>query len=249
MSHTSGDADNHKTEIANIPSSQWGVDVLVDAELVAQNLLSVEQKIAPCKPRIIGVTKYFGLNAMVNGYKAGLRDFGESRAADAIKKIESLPVDVVNNSTFHFIGHLQTNKVEKVVKYFDYIHSVDSLKLAKTVSDAACRLNKREKVFLQVNLAQEVQKFGYDKKQLIHDMAELLRLESLEIIGLMMMAPLGAQEQELRELFSDLRSFKEQLEKDFNIELPELSMGMSDDYHIAVQEGATFIRIGRKLFI
>jgi len=249
MSHTSGDADNHKTEIANIPSSQWGVDVLVDAELVAQNLLSVEQKIAPCKPRIIGVTKYFGLNAMVNGYKAGLRDFGESRAADAIKKIESLPEDVVNNSTFHFIGHLQTNKVEKVVKYFDYIHSVDSLKLAKTVSDAACRLNKREKVFLQVNLAQEAQKFGYDKKQLIHDMAELLRLESLEIIGLMMMAPLGAQEQELRELFSDLRSFKEQLEKDFNIELPELSMGMSDDYHIAVQEGATFIRIGRKLFI
>jgi len=249
MSHTSGDADNHKTEIANIPSSQWGVDVLVDAELVAQNLLSVEQKIAPCKPRIIGVTKYFGLNAMVNGYKAGLRDFGESRAADAIKKIESLPEDVVNNSTFHFIGHLQTNKVEKVVKYFDYIHSVDSLKLAKTVSDAACRLNKREKVFLQVNLAQEAQKFGYDKKQLIHDMAELLRLESLEIIGLMMMAPLGAQEQELRELFSDLRSFKEQLEKDFNIELPELSMGISDDYHIAVQEGATFIRIGRKLFI
>ena len=249
MSHTSGDTDNHKAEISFIPSSHWGEDVLVDVKLVEHNLLGIKNKVAPCKPRIIGVTKYFGLNAIVSGYKAGLRDFGESRALEAIQKIEKLPREIRENSEFHFIGHLQTNKAEKVVEYFDYIQSVDSLKLAKVISKAACRLNKREKVLLQVNIACEEQKFGYDKECLRAEFSELMIQEGLDIVGLMAMAPLGANESELRKIFSDLRKFKEELETDFNAILPELSMGMSDDYSIAVSEGATMIRIGRKLFI
>ena len=248
MSHTSGDTDNHKAEGILIPTNSWGEVISVDSGVVRSNLLEIEKEIAPCKLRIIGVTKYFGLNAIVNGYKAGLRDFGESRALDAISKIKALPDEVRENSEFHFIGHLQSNKAEKVVEYFDYIHSIDSLKLAKIVSDAACRLNKKEKVLLQVNNAKEEHKFGYDKEQLRADLLELLSLSGIQIIGLMNMAPLGAQEEELRLFFSDLRKFRDELQREFNIELPELSMGMSDDYKFAVEEGATMIRIGRKLF-
>jgi pyridoxal phosphate enzyme (YggS family) len=184
----------------------------------------------------------------VNGYKAGLRDFGESRALDAISKIQALPDEVRQESKFHFIGHLQSNKAEKVVEYFDYIHSIDSLKLAKVVSDAACRLNKKEKVLLQVNNAKEEQKFGYDKEQLRMDMRDLLGLSGIQIVGLMNMAPFGAQENELRLLFGDLRRFRDELQREFQVELPELSMGMSDDYHIAMQEGSTLIRVGSKIF-
>ena len=248
MSHIGGDTDNHKTEDILIPSNCWGEDVPIDVGLVEHNLLEIENKIAPCKPRIIGVTKYFGLSAIVKGYEAGLRNFGESRALDAVSKIEALPKSVREGSEFHFIGHLQTNKAEKVVEYFDYIHSVDSLKLAKVISKAACRLNKRERVLLQVNNACEEQKFGYSKAQLKSEFKELLELENLEIVGLMSMAPLGAVESELRDLFCDMRNFRDELEREFKVKLSELSMGMSDDYLIAVAEGATMIRIGRKLF-
>lgn len=246
MSHIS--ENNHKTKEEFIPPCQWGGDVLVDDSVVRANLIEIENKIAPLKPRIIGVTKYFGINAIIKGYEAGLRDFAESRAIEAIQKIEALPQEIRENSNFHFIGHLQTNKAEKVVKHFDYIHSLDSLKLAKAISKAACLFNKREKVLLQVNNAKEEQKFGYTKEQLKADLTEILNLKGIEVIGLMNMAPFGASEVELKELFSDLRKFRDELEKEFSVRLPELSMGMSNDYEIAVQEGATIIRIGRKLF-
>ena len=248
MSHISGDTDNHKAEGNLIPSSQWGNDVFVDAKLIEHNLLEINKKIAHCKPKIIGVTKYFGLNAMVNAYSVGIRAFGESRVNDAVFKIESLPSDIREDSEFHFIGHLQTNKVEKVVKYFDYIHSVDSLKLAKVISEVACRLNKREKVLLQVNNSGEEQKYGYDKGSLKRELQDIVSLKGIEVCGLMNMAPLGASEEYLRNLFRDLRCFRNELQREYGIELPELSMGMSDDYHLAIEEGATMIRIGRKLF-
>ena len=246
MSHIS--ENNHKTKEEFIPPSQWGGEVLVDELTVRANLVGIENKIAPLKPRIIGVTKYFGLNAILKGYKAGLRDFAESRAIESIQKIDALPQEIRESSNFHFIGHLQTNKAEKVVKYFDYIHSVDSLKLAKAISKSACLLNKREKVLLQVNNAEEEQKFGYTKEQLKKDLSDIIELNGLEVMGLMNMAPFGASDEELRELFCDLRMFRDELENEFNLKLPELSMGMSNDYQIAVQEGATMIRIGRKLF-
>ena len=248
MSQIGGHADNHKEGNDFIPPSQWGACVLADVELIKSNLLDIEKKIAPCKPRIIGVTKYYGVDAIVEGYKAGLRDFAESRVLDAVDKLEVLPQDIKQNSTFHFIGHLQTNKAEKAVKYFDYIHSVDSLKLAKIISETACQLNKRERILLQVNLANEEQKFGYTKEGLKKDFGEIAKMSGLDIVGLMCMAPFNASDEELRALFSQMREFKTELEGEFNIVLPELSMGMSNDYEIAVSEGATMIRIGRKLF-
>ena len=248
MSQIGKEADNQIAEGHAIPSSLWGDVIAADEESIKLNLLEIQKQIAPCKPKIIGVTKYFGLDAMIRGYGAGLRDFGESRVTDAIKKIEALPDEIRKNSKFHFIGHLQTNKVGKAVKYFDYIQSVDSLKLAEAISEVASNLGKREKILLQINVSGEIQKFGYESEQLKIDMAEILNLKSVEVIGLMCMAPLGAAEAELRKIFHQLRKLRDDLEKQYNVKLPELSMGMSDDYLIALQEGATMIRLGRKLF-
>lgn len=232
-----------------ISSKNWGAEVKIDRESVKQNLQEIQENIAHYNVKIIAVTKYFGLDAILAGYEAGIRNFGESRALDAVDKLEKLPEEIKQNSTFHFIGHLQSNKADKVVKNFDVIHSVDSLKIAKTISDAACRLNKKEKVLLQINNAEEAQKSGYSKENLKKEFKEIIALEGLEITGLMNIAPLGASEAELKRLFKDIREFRDELEKEFGVTLPELSMGMSNDYKIALQEGATIIRIGRKLFI
>ena len=232
-----------------IPSQIWGEGFEIDPKLVKANLQEIKNKIAHSKIKIVAVTKYFGLEGIKAGYEAGLRDFGESRAVDAIHKIEELPEDIRQNSTFHFIGHLQSNKAAKVVKYFDVIQSVDSLKLARIISKEACLLKKREKILLQVNNAGEEQKSGYTKEALKNDLGEILKLEGLDVIGLMNIAPLGADKDTLHKLFKDIRDFRDSLEEEFKIQLPELSMGMSDDYETALKEGATIIRIGRKLFI
>lgn len=231
-----------------IPSQSWGEDIAVDSSLVKNNLSSIKQNIAHYNVKIIAVTKYFGLKAMKAGYEAGIRDFAESRAVEAIKKIEQLPDEIRQNSVFHFIGHLQSNKADKVVKHFDVIHSVDSLKIASAISRSACSINKKEKILLQVNNAGEEQKSGYLKEQLKGELGKILLLDGVEVIGLMNMAPLGADENELNRLFLDVREFRDDLEKSFKISLPELSMGMSDDYEVAVRCGSTMVRIGRKLF-
>ena len=222
--------------------------MIIMQNTVRENLLQIQEDIAPCKPNIIAVTKYFDENAMIEAYKAGLRDFAESRAVEAVKKIENLPAEVRNNSRFHFIGHLQTNKVKKVVPVFDYIHSVDSFKLAKTISDEANAIGKVQNILLQVNNANEEQKFGFSKTNIFEEFPLIKELPSVNIAGIMNMAPLGASEDELNRLFEDVSNIKKELEQKFNCELKELSMGMSQDYKIAVRHGATMLRIGRKLF-
>lgn len=138
--------------------------------------------------------------------------------------------------------------MKKVVRYFDYIHSVDSLKLAKVISEEAQNLGKVQKILLQVNNAEEEQKFGLSKVEVFEIFNFIKELPSIEIAGVMNMAPLGASETELNSLFSEVVQIKSKLEKDFNCELKEISMGMSQDYKIAVRHGATMVRIGRKLF-
>lgn len=218
-------------------------------DTVRENLLQIQEDIAPYKPNIIAVTKYFDEKAMIEAYNAGLRDFAESRAVEAVEKIENLPAEVRNNSKFHFIGHLQTNKVKKVVPIFDYIHSVDSLKLAKAIADEAKLFGKVQNILLQVNNANEEQKFGFSKKEIFEVFPSIKELSSVSIAGIMNMAPLGASEEELSRLFEDVFNIKKELEQRFDCELRELSMGMSQDYKIAVKHGATMLRIGRKLFI
>lgn len=217
-------------------------------ETVKENLSHIQEEIVPYKPNIIAVTKYFGLDAIIAAYQAGLRDFGESRAIEAIEKIHQLPEDVVKNSKFHFIGHLQTNKVKKVVENFDYIHSIDSVKLAEAVSNAALEAGKIQNVLLQINNANEIQKFGFSKDDLEESFPKIQVLKGIKVVGLMNMAPLGAAPELLETLFTDVVSTRDDLQKKYNCELPEISMGMSQDYVIAARCGATMLRIGRKLF-
>lgn len=217
-------------------------------ETIKSNLLQIQEEIAPCKPRIIAVTKYFNEDAMVAAYKAGLRDFGESRVIEASAKIANLPDDVKMNSRFHFIGHLQTNKVKQAIKVFEYIHSVDSVKLARSISEHAKEIGKVQKVLVQVNNANEEQKFGFSKDEVFQSFRQILDLDGIEVVGVMNMAPLGIPEEEIKKLFSEIVQIRDALEQKFNCKLGEISMGMSQDYKIAAQAGSTMLRIGRKLF-
>lgn len=216
--------------------------------IIKKNLLQIQEEIEPYTPNIIAVTKYFDETKIIEAYEAGLRDFGESRVIEAVEKIDKLPDEIRKNSRFHFIGHLQGNKVSKMIGKFDFIHSIDSLKLAKIVSDEAVKRNLKQKVLLQVNNAGEEQKFGFSKEDVFTDFPKLLELEGIEIVGLMNMAPLGESEDTLKGLFEDIVKIKNELENKFDCKLKEISMGMSGDYKQAVVAGATMIRIGRRLF-
>lgn len=215
---------------------------------VKENLKRIQEEIVPFQPNIIAVTKYFDKDAIIEAYQAGLRNFAESRAIEAIEKISELPEEIRQNSKFHFIGHLQSNKVRKVVENFDVIHSVDSLKLAEKISDCAVEFGKVQNILIQVNNANEIQKSGFSVEELFEDFAKIQNLPNVKIIGLMNMTPLGSSEKELEILFEELAALKTSLENEFHIALKELSMGMSQDYKIAAQKGSTMLRIGRKLF-
>ncbi len=217
-------------------------------ETIRENLLQIQEEIVPCKPRIIAVTKYFDEEAIISAYKAGIRDFGESRVIEASAKIENLPAEVRENSTFHFIGHLQTNKVKQAIKVFEYIHSVDSLKLAQSISQLALEQGKVQKILIQINNANEEQKFGFSKEEIFEYFEQIKNLEGLKLVGVMNMAPLGLAEVEIGKLFSEITQIRNSLEEKFNCKLGEISMGMSQDYKIAAQTGSTMLRIGRKLF-
>jgi hypothetical protein len=209
---------------------------------VEENLKQLQEEIAPYTPNIIAVTKYFGIEGIEDAYQAGLRDFGESRIPESIEKINSLKDEIRNNSKFHLIGHLQKNKAKKAVESFDFIHSVDSIELAKKISQEALEIGKIQKVFLQVNNAEEPQKYGFLKSELYKNFDEIVKLEGLDVIGLMNIAPLTEDREVISDLFSEVRKIRD------NLGLKELSMGMSNDYKEAVENGATYIRVGRKLF-
>ena len=217
-------------------------------ETIKKNLLQIQEDIAPYRPNIIAVTKYFDEKAIIEAYNAGLRDFGESRVIEASEKINNLPQEIRKNSTFHFIGHLQTNKVKKAIEIFDYIHSVDSVKLAEKISEEAGKIGKVQKILVQINNAGEQQKFGFSKDEIFDVFARIIKLKNLDIKGVMNMAPLGAQDDELKRLFCEIREIRDNLEKKFDCKLNDISMGMSQDYKIAAREGSTMLRIGRKLF-
>ena len=217
-------------------------------ETVRGNLLRIQEEIAPYNVNIVAVTKYFDEDAIVEAYDAGLRCFGESRVIEASEKIERLPDYVKEGSEFHFIGHLQSNKAKRAVERFDVIHSVDSVKLAEKISEYAFEIGKIQNILLQLNNACEVQKSGFSKEEIFDCFGQIKNLPNVKVLGLMNMAPLGEEEKKLRELFSDVRKTRDSLEIEFNCKLPELSMGMSQDYVIAAQEGATMLRIGRRLF-
>lgn len=215
---------------------------------VEDNLSELRKEIVPYKPVIIAVTKYFGAEKLVEAYQDGLRDFAENRVQDALEKFGSLDAEIKENSRFHLIGHLQSNKVKKAVGKFYLIQSVDSLKLATAISDEAKKQGIVQKILLQVNNANEESKTGFSVDEIRRDFKEIISLDGIQVEGLMNIAPI-ADDETLCMLFAGMRDLKTELENNFSYPLKELSMGMSSDYKLAVRYGSTMIRIGRKLFI
>ncbi|MDR1327379.1 MAG: YggS family pyridoxal phosphate-dependent enzyme [Heliobacteriaceae bacterium] len=210
--------------------------------VIKRNLEKVKEDIAHYQPNIIAVTKYFDESAITEAYHAGLRDFGESRVIEAAEKINRLEKQVREDSKFHLIGHLQSNKVKKAVSTFDLIQSADSVKLARLISEEAQKIGKVQDILLQLNNSGEEQKFGFSKEELLEALPEIQRLPGVSVKGIMTMAPLGAGEAELERLFAQAVQVKE------ICNLQEISMGMSQDYKTAARMGSTMLRIGRKLF-
>ncbi len=225
-----------------------GKRVNVQMTTVEDNLSELRKEIVPYKPVIIAVTKYFGAEKLVEAYQDGLRDFAENRVQDALEKFGSLDAEIKENSRFHLIGHLQSNKVKKAVGKFYLIQSVDSLKLATAISDEAKKQGIVQKILLQVNNANEESKTGFSVDEIRRDFKEIISLDGIQVEGLMNIAPI-ADDETLCMLFAGMRDLKTELENNFSYPLKELSMGMSSDYKLAVRYGSTMIRIGRKLFI
>lgn len=221
---------------------------------VAQNLEMIKQRIAracdrsgrqPEDVQLIAVTKYVRIPRMQEAALAGITHFAENRLQDALPKLVFFPKDI----TWHYVGHLQTNKVKEVLPSFHYIHSLDRDRLAHELAKQAERLQIRPKCFIQVNVSGEESKFGIEPEAL-YDLAKSIRdAGMIDIVGLMTMAPYVDNPEDTRPVFRKLKELQiELLQKGWsNIEPHALSMGMSNDYDIAVEEGATHIRIGTAL--
>ncbi len=193
---------------------------------------------------LIAVSKTHPPEAVSELVEAGQYVFGESRVQEARAKIPQ----VSGKARWHFIGHLQKNKIRQILPLVERLHGVDSLELARDVSRIAGEAGLFPKVLLEVNVAGESSKHGFPPDQLRRDMEALLALDRLQIDGLMAIPPLAAEAEHSRSYFIKLRALRDELATSFGIPLPELSMGMSGDYGIAVEEGATMVRVGSALF-
>src|ERR687885_214369 len=215
--------------------------------LITERIAHIRQQL-PAEVRLIAVTKQVPVDAMREAYAAGVRDFGESRIQEAEAKIAKL--GDLPDLNWHLIGHLQSNKVKKALEPFQWIHSCDSLNLAQRLNRLAAELSLRPKVCLQVKVVPDPNKYGWTVPELLTDLPELNRCDALQIQGLMTILPLGLSQQESRAVFERTREIAEKIRQQnwSNLQMQELSMGMSDDYPLAVQAGATMVRLGRIIF-
>jgi pyridoxal phosphate enzyme (YggS family) len=200
----------------------------------------------PNEVRVVAVTKYVDLDTTRAVLDAGIEDIGESRAQEAVPKFEAL----AGRGVWHFIGHLQRNKVKDVINRFTYIHSLDRYSLAKEIQSRAEKADKRVKCFIQVNVSGEESKHGLKPEELTDFAREVVETcPRIQVVGLMTMAPKTDQPEEVRPFFRRLKQLQVELQKlgDTRLQVPHLSMGMSQDYPIAVEEGATFLRLGSVL--
>jgi pyridoxal phosphate enzyme (YggS family) len=198
----------------------------------------------PESVKLVAVSKTFPAADIVTAYSAGQRLFGENRVQELEEKNSELADDI----EWHLIGHLQSNKVTKAVACADYIHAVDSAKLLARIDRLAGELKRRPKILLEINISGEQSKFGATETDALALATVALQCTNLDFVGLMTMAPYGADEQELHHIFGSLRRLRNNIATHFSIDLPELSMGMSADYKIAIAEGATLVRVGSAIF-
>lgn len=220
---------------------------------IAANLIAVEQEIADAcnrsgrarkEVKLIAVSKTWEADVVAKAVDAGQIVFGENKLQEGQQKIPALP----SHLEWHFIGGLQRNKVRKVLGLFHVIHSIDSLKLASYTDGVAKDMGITANILLQINMGDEQSKGGFSPEEIKVNFADLLALKNLNIKGLMCIPRPSENKGETRAYFQSLKHLKDQLEISHNISLPELSMGMSSDYPIAVEEGATLVRVGSSIF-
>jgi PLP dependent protein len=220
---------------------------------IAENLQTVRAAIADSERKsgrlagsveLIAVSKTHPPEMIRLAVDAGQLLFGENRLQEAKAKIPDLPAKL----RWHLIGHLQTNKIRQALPLFEMIHGVDSVELLDEIQRIAGDLGLFPRVLLQVNLAGESSKFGFSPQRLLSQIEHVSRADRVQIEGLMTIPPLAQNPEESRKYFVQLREMRDRLEKEFRFPLPHLSMGMSGDYRVAVEEGATYVRVGTAIF-
>ena len=231
-----------------------GVPVLQSCmNSIAENLERVRRQIAsaaaksgrsPDAVELVAITKMHPAEKVREAVEAGQSLFGENRVQEARAKIPELP----SNLRWHFVGHLQKNKVRQALPLFEMIHSVDSLALAQDINRIAEEEGLHPRVLLEVNVAGEGSKFGFSPEKIRDQMEELLALSRLSILGLMTIPPVTKESETSRKYFVQLRELRDRLQTEFRVDFAQLSMGMTQDFPIAVEEGATLVRVGTAIF-
>ena len=220
---------------------------------IQQHIASIRTTI-PEDVTLVCVSKFHANEAIMQAYDCGERDFGESRVQELLPKYEALPKDI----HWHFIGHLQTNKVKQIIPFVHMIHSVDSLRLLETINREAEKIGRRVKVLLEVHVAKEETKSGFSPEELLHHISYLSTDDLypwVEICGVMGMATNTDDQNEWRRCFREIKSLASHLSPiaqrashSSPSERPQISMGMSDDYLVAIEEGSNMVRIGSTIF-
>jgi len=222
---------------------------------IEENISEIKERIAKSAVKsgrkveditLVAISKTFPVEKIMMAYDAGLRIFGENRVQEALSKIEKLPSDCI----WHLVGHLQTNKAKDALLNFRMIQSVDSVKLASRISRLCEKYERNCNLLLEVNTSGEKSKYGFKPDDFIPEFEKIIELPYLNIQGLMTIGPLTDNEKEIRKSFTQLREFFENIKsyKSDNVNPLYLSMGMTDDFEIAIEEGSNMIRIGRAIF-
>src|SRR5712692_7777464 len=220
---------------------------------VAENLARVREQIAQAATKVgraadeieqVAITKTHPAERIREAIQAGQTLFGESRVQEARAKIPELP----SSLRWHFVGHLQKNKIRHALPLFELFHGIDDVDLARDMNRVAEEEGLHPRILLEVNVAGEGSKFGFKPETLRKEMESLLLLNRLSIEGLMTIPPLAEETEASRKFFVDLRELRNAIENEFAMKLPHLSMGMTNDFAVAVEEGATLVRVGTAIF-
>jgi hypothetical protein len=218
-------------------------DILEEVNAVISDACRVSGR-SPDQVEIIGVTKTRGPDVVREAWDAGIGIFGENRVQEAAWKIS----ECGGGMDFHLIGHLQSNKIRAALPLFSVFHAIDTIKLLQGIERISSEQGHRPEVLLEVNISGEASKFGFKPECIDEAVEKSLDMHNVTLSGLMTMAPYTPEIEETRPVFAGLRELRDRLENKFDIGLPNLSMGMSNDYRIAVEEGATWLRLGTVLF-
>lgn len=217
---------------------------------IAEKIQQLQQELAPDKCKLIAVSKTKPVSTLMDAYEAGVRSFGENKAQEMVEKYEQMPKDI----RWHMIGHLQRNKVKYIAPFVHLIHSVDSIRLLEEINKQGAKNHRVVSCLLQVHISGEESKYGFTDEEvfrLIRD-ETIQHLKYVQVIGLMGMASFTSDESTVRKEFEHLKLLFDALKHNDDlpdqIRMEEISMGMSGDYRIAIQEGSTMVRIGTSIF-